>query len=121
LPTKSVLFLEDRQATADPLLADLLLGVDLEVFEDPLPGLVEDDQLARRRTLGGRVLGMAARVLIETSAVLEEDVQEMLGRDQLLEQEADRLLDRQGLATLGSEDDPVLGLDAVDALLHKAA
>ena len=110
--------LEDRELPGDALLADLLLRVDLQVFEDPLAGLVVDDQLARRRALGRRVLGMAAGVLVEAGAVLEEDVEEVLGGDQLLEQEADRLLDRERLPPVGREDDPVLGLDAVDALLH---
>ena len=103
--------LEDRELPRDPLLADLLLGVVLEVFEDALAGLVVDDQLARRRALGRRVLGMAAGVLIEARAVLEEDVEEVLGGDQLLEQEADRLLDRQRLPPLRREDDSVLGLE----------
>jgi hypothetical protein len=44
----------------------------------------------------------------------------MLGGDQLLEEEADRFLDRQGLPPFGREDDPVLGLDAIDALLHES-
>src|SRR4029434_3105876 len=84
--------LEDRQLPADALLADLLLGVVLQVFQDALAGLVVDDELARRGALGRRVLGVAARVLVEARAVLEEDVEEVLGGDQLLEQEADRLL-----------------------------
>src|SRR5690606_37431943 len=113
--------LEDREAAADPLFADLLLRIDLEILEDPLAGLVEDDDLRRRGTLGRRVLGVAAGVLVEARAILEEDVQEMLGRDQLLELEPDRLPDGKGLATRRREDDPVLRLDAVDALLHKAA
>ncbi len=110
--------LEDRELPGDSLLADLLLRVHLEVFEDPLARLVVDDQLARRCALGRRVLGMAARVLVEAGAVLEEDVEEVLGGDQLLEQEADRLLDGERLPPVRREDDPVLGLDAVDPLLH---
>ena len=67
---------------------------------------------------GRRVLRVAARVLVEAGAVLEEDVEEVLGGDQLLEEEADRLLDRKCLPPLGREDDSVLGLDSVDAFLH---
>ena len=77
--------LEDREATVDALLADLLFCINLEILEDPLPRLVVDDQLAGRGTLRRRVLRMAARILVEAGAVLEEDVEEMLRRDQLLE------------------------------------
>ena len=64
---------------------------------------------------------MATGVLIETGAVFEKDVEEMLGRDQLLEEKANGLLHGQGLAALRCEDDSILGLDAINALLHKAA
>jgi hypothetical protein len=120
VPDEVGVVLEDRELPGDALLADLLLRVVLELLEDPLAGLVVDDELAGRGALGRRVLGMAAGVLVEAGAVLEEDVQEVLGGDQLLEEEADRLLDRQRLPPLGREDDPVLGLDAVDALLHES-
>jgi len=82
----------------------------VQVLQDALAGAVEDHQVARARALGRRVLRVTAGVLIEARAVLQEHVQEVLGRDQLLEQEADGLLDRQGLAALRREDDPVLGL-----------
>ena len=42
----------------------------------------------------------------------------MLGRDELLEQEANRLLHWRGLAALGREDDPVLGFESEYPLLH---
>ena len=61
---------------------------------------------------------MAARVLVETGAVLQEHVQEVLGGDQLLEQEADGLLDRQRLPAVRREDDAVFVLEAEDPLLH---
>ena len=118
VPDEVGVVLEDRELPGDALFADLLFGVVFEFFEDPLAGLVVDDELARRRAFRRCVLGMATGVLVEARAVLEEDVQEVFGGDQLLEQEADRLLDREGLATFRREDDPVLGLDAVDALLH---
>jgi hypothetical protein len=111
--------LEDGQPPRDALLADLLFGVVLQILEDALTGLVEDDQLARRGALGRGVLGVAARVLVEAGPVLEEDVEEVLGGDQLLEQEADGLLDREGLAPLGREDDPVFRLEPEDAFLHR--
>ena len=41
-----------------------------------------------------------------------------MDRDQLLEQEPDRLLYRERLATLRCEDDPVFRLEAVDPFLH---
>ncbi len=118
VPDEVGVVLEDRELPGDALLADLLLGVVLEVLQDPLAGLVVDDQLARRGALGRGVLGVAAGVLVEAGAVLEEDVQEVLGGDQLLEEEADRLLHREGLPPLGGEDDPVLGLDSEDPLLQ---
>ena len=113
--------LEDRELPRDALLADLLLGVVLQILEDPLPCLVVDDELAGRGALGGRVFGMAARVLVEARAVFEEDVEKVLGRDQLLEQEADGLLDRQRLATFRREDDAVFALKTEDPLLHRAS
>jgi hypothetical protein len=79
VPHEIRVVLEDRELPGDPLLADLLLGVDLEVFEDPFAGLVVDDELTRRRALGCCVLGVTARVLVEAGAVLEKDVEEVLG------------------------------------------
>jgi hypothetical protein len=64
---------------------------------------------------------VAAGVLVEASAVLEEDVQEVFGRDQLLEEEADRLFHRQRLPPLGREDDAVFVLESEDPLLHATA
>jgi hypothetical protein len=110
--------LEDRQLPGNALFADLLLREDLQILENPLSRLVVDDQLARRRALGRRVFGVATGVLVETGAVLEEDVEEVLRGDQLLEEKADRLLHGQRLPPLGGEDDAVFGLDAVDPFLH---
>ena len=86
--------LENRQLSGDAFFADLLLGIDLKIFENTLAGLVVDDELTRRGAFGRRVFGVTAGVLVETRAVLEKDVEEVLGGDQRLEQEADRLLER---------------------------
>ena len=96
--------LEDRELAGDAFFANLLLGIDLEIFEDSLSGLVVDDELAGRCTLRGRVFGMTTRILVETRPILEKDVEEVFGGDQLLEEKADGLLDRQSLPALGRED-----------------
>src|SRR5262249_28327092 len=90
----------------------------LQVLEDALAGAVEDDQVARAGAFRRGVLGVAASVLVEAGPVLEEHVQEVLRRDQLLEQEADGLLDGERLAPFGREDDPRFLLEAVDPLLQ---
>ncbi len=48
--------LEDRELSGDPLLADLVFRIGLQIFENPLAGLVVDDELLGRGALGGRVL-----------------------------------------------------------------
>ena len=61
---------------------------------------------------------MTASVLVKARTVLKKYVEEVLGGDQLLEEEPNRLLDRQRLTAVWREDDPVFGLDPVDSLLH---
>jgi hypothetical protein len=61
---------------------------------------------------------MAAGVLIEACAILQEYVQEVFGGNQLLEEKADGLLDRERFPPFGRENDPIFGLDSVDPLLH---
>ena len=118
VPNEVGVVLENRELPGNALFANFLIRVVLQVFEDALASAVVDAKLSRRNTLGRRILGVAAGVLIETRTVFEEHVQEMLGRDQLLEEEPNRLLDRERLATLGREDDSVLRLKTVDPFLH---
>ena len=78
------------------------------IDENPLTRAVEYHEIARAGALGSRVLGMTSRVLIEARAVLQENVEEVLGCDELLEQETDGLLHRKRLASLRRENDAVL-------------
>ena len=110
--------LEDREFAGNSLLANLFFGVLLQIFENPLARFVVNNQLLGRCTLGGRVFGVAAGVLVESSAVLEKDIEEVLGGNQLLEEKANRLLHREGLAPFGRKDDPVFRFNPVDSLLH---
>ena len=48
----------------------------------------------------------------------EEDVEKVFGGDQLLEEKANRLLDRERLPPFRREDDPVLSFHSIDAFLH---
>ena len=66
--------LEEEDVAGDPVLAQALLRLVQEVLDDPLAGLVVDDQLGDVVALGRRVLGVEAGVQVEARAVLEEDV-----------------------------------------------
>ena len=76
---ESVLFLKSETSPRMPSSRRRLLRVSCRVLEDALARLVVDDEVARVESHSGRrVLGVAAGVLVEAGAVLEEHVQEVL-------------------------------------------
>ena len=66
--------LEQVDVAVHAFVAEALLGTGEELFEDPLPCLVVHDELTHAVALGRGVLGVAADVEVEPSAVGEEDV-----------------------------------------------
>jgi hypothetical protein len=64
--------LEQVDVAADALVDQPPLGVDQEVFEDPLAGLVVGDELVQRVALRRGVLGVAADVQVEPGTVAQE-------------------------------------------------
>ena len=110
--------LEDVDVPDDLVGRHPLLGVDGEVDQDALPGLVLDDRLADVVALGCGVLGVAADVEVEPRAVAEEHIARAAPRHDAAEQVARHLVRRQPPGAAGGARHAVLGLDAKDAPLH---
>ena len=66
--------LEQVDRAADALLAEALLGRHEQALEDPLAGLVVDDEVVELVALRRGVLGVRADVEVQPGAVLQEDV-----------------------------------------------
>ena len=110
--------LEQVDVAGDALLGEALLGVDQQALEDPLAGLVVDDELGEVVALGGGVLGVAADVEVEPGAVAQEDVGAAPPRDHPPEQVAGDLVRGEPALALEGARDAVLGLDAEDPSVH---
>ena len=74
VPRRVGVVLEQVDLAPDPLLAQPLLGAPDQTLEDPLTGLVVDDELGQVVALGRGVLGVAADVEIQPRPVAEEHV-----------------------------------------------
>jgi hypothetical protein len=118
IANKVRIVLENGDFAGNPLFLDLLLGIALELFENPLSSFVIHNELSGRDAFWRRILGMAARILVVTCAVFEKDIQEVLGCNQLFKEKANRLFDGQGLSSLGREDDPKFCFNAENAFLQ---
>ena len=112
--------LEEQDVAGDPVLAQALLGLVQQVLDDPLAGLVVDDQLGDVVALGRGVLRVEAGVEVEPRAVLQEDVGVAGARDDLLEQVARDVVGRQAALAVERAGEPVLVLEAEDPALHEA-
>ena len=110
--------LEQVDVAADALVDEPALGVDEQVLEDPLAGLVVRDQLAQRVALGRRVLGVAADVQVEPGPVAQEHVRRAAPRHHAAEQVARHLVRGQASLAVEGAGDPELGLHTVDPPLH---
>ncbi|CAB4953850.1 unannotated protein [freshwater metagenome] len=66
--------LEEVDVAVDALVAQPLLGVDHQTFENALPRPVVGDQLQNVVALGGGVLGVTAHVEVEARSVAQEYV-----------------------------------------------
>ena len=111
--------LEQVDLAADALFAQAGLGPGDELVEDPLPRLVVGHDVGDRVALGGGVLGVAADVEVETGAVLEEDVGRASPADDPAEQVPGHLVGAEAALAAQGAGDPVLVLDAEDALVHQ--
>ena len=112
--------LEQVDRPADRFLGEALLGRLDELFEDPLPRLVVDDEVVQRVTLGRRVLGVRADVEIEPGAVLQEHVRAASPGHHPAEQVAGDLVGAQPPLSPQRAGDPVLVLEAIDPTLHQS-
>ena len=110
--------LEQVDVAGDALFGQPLLGVDQQALEDPLAGLVVDDELGEVVALGGGVLGVAADVEVEPAAVAQEDVGAAPPGDHPPEQVAGDLVRGEPALPLEGARDAVLGLDAEDPSVH---
>ncbi len=110
--------LEEEHLTPDAFFAQALLGALDEAFENALSGLVVDDEVADRVTLGGGVLGVAADVEIEPGAVLEEDVAGPAPGHDPAEKVAGHLVRAQPALAAQGAGDAVFVLEAEDAAVH---
>ena len=110
--------LEQVDVAADALVDQPPLGVDQEVFEDPLTGLVVGDELRQRVALRRRVLGVAAHVQVEPGTVAQEHVRRPAPGHDPAEQIARHLVRGQAPLTVEGARDPELGLETEDPPLH---
>lgn len=85
-----------------------------EVEQEGVPGALGGDEVAGAGALGGGVLGVGADVEVEASAGAVEQVRRGVPARQGGEQAVGGLVDGQPAPVAGA-DQPVLGLDPVDA------
>ena len=112
--------LEQVDGAADRLLGEALLGRLDEALEDPLAGLVVDDELVQRVALRGGVLGVRADVEVQPGAVLQEHVGAAAPADDASEQVAGDLVGAEPALPAERARDAVLVLEAEDPPLHAA-
>src|SRR6266542_4237565 len=89
-----------------------------KVFDDPLAGLVVDDEIGDVVALGRRVLRVEACVEIEPRPVLEEDVGVARPGNDLLEEIAGDVVRGEAPLAVERAGQAVLVLEAEDAPLH---
>ena len=112
--------LEQVDVAVHAFVTEALLGADEELFEDPLPCLVVHNELTHAVAFGRGVLGVAADVEVEPSAVGEEDVAAATPRHHPSEEvSGDFVRTQSPLAAQGARD-AVFVLDAEDPSLHVA-
>ena len=112
--------LEQVDRAADRLLGEALLGRLDEALQDPLPGLVVDDQLVQRVALRRGVLRVRADVEVQPGAVLQEHVGAAPPADDPAEQVAGDLVGAEPALPAQRARDAVLVLEAEDPPLHGA-
>ena len=110
--------LEQVDVAADALVDQPPLGVDQQVLEDPLTGLVVGDELVQRVALRGGVLGVAADVEVEPGPVAQEHVRRPAPGHDAAEQVARHLVRGQPALAVEGARDPELGLETEDPPLH---
>src|SRR5690606_13737523 len=96
-----------------------LLGAGEQLLEDPLTGLVVDDEVVDGVALGRGVLGVRADVEVETGAVGEEDVAAPAPRHDPPEQVASDLVRAEAALATQRARDAVLVLEPEDPSLHR--
>ncbi len=112
--------LEQEHLAPDALFPQALLRALHETLEDPLAGLVVDDEVADRVALGRGVLGVAAHIEVEPGTVLEEDIaRPPPGHDPAEEVTGDLVGAQAALAAQGARH-AVFVLEAEDAPLHRS-
>src|SRR6202043_3227884 len=110
--------LEQVDVAADALVGEPLLGVDQQVFENPLARAVVGDQLNQAVALRGGVLGVAADIEVQARAITQEDVRAAAPRHHTAEQVARDLVRTEPAVAVERAGDTEFGLDSHDPTLH---
>jgi hypothetical protein len=110
--------LEQVDVAADALVDQPALGVDEQVFQDALAGLVVGHELRQRVALGRGVLGMAADIEVEPGTVAQEHVRRAAPGHDAAEQVAGHLVRGEPTLAVEGARDPELGLETEDPPLH---
>src|SRR5579862_6148240 len=110
--------LEQVDVSADALLPKAGLRAGDQLGEDPLAGLVVDDEVVDAVALGRRILRVAPDVEVQAGAVLEEDVGGPPPAHDAAEEVAGDLVGAQAALAAKGEGDAVLVLEPEDPALH---
>ena len=110
--------LEQVDVAGDALFVQPPLGVDEQALQDPLAGLVVDDQLAHGVALGRGVLRVRADVQVQPGAVAQEDVAGAPPGHDAAEEVAGDLVRGQATLTAERAGDAVFVFESEDPPVH---
>ena len=99
-------------------IAKPLLGTGEQLFEDPLPCLVMDNELSNAVALGRGVLRVAPHIEIQPCAIAQENIAAAAPGNDPPEQVAGDLVRAQPTLPSQGAGDAVLVLDPEDPSLH---
>ena len=110
--------LEQIDVAGDALLAESLLGIHTQPFQDPLPRTIVSDQLLHAVAFGGRILRVAAYIEVQPGPVAQEDIATSAPGNNTSKQIARYFVGTEPALSPERAGDAVFGFDSEDAAIH---